>query len=53
MQKLFLISGSIFAGLAVALGAFGAHALKKSLEESGRLSTYETAVQPAKARMSG
>ncbi|MEM7550102.1 MAG: DUF423 domain-containing protein [Bacteroidota bacterium] len=45
MQKFFLMSGSLLACLAVGLGAFGAHALKESLVASGRLSTYETAVQ--------
>ncbi|NJN25651.1 MAG: DUF423 domain-containing protein [Cyclobacteriaceae bacterium] len=45
MQKLILISGTIFGALGVALGAFGAHALKKTLEASGRLDTFETAVK--------
>ncbi len=30
--------------LAVALGAFGAHALKSMLEEHGKMDTYQTAV---------
>ncbi len=35
----------VFGALAVGLGAFGAHALKKVLETSGRADTYETAVR--------
>lgn len=45
MQKLFLILGSAFGGLAVMIGAFGAHALKQILEKSGRIETFETAVK--------
>lgn len=44
-MKLFLALGSINAFLFVALGAFGAHALKPKLEANGYLQTYETAVQ--------
>lgn len=44
-MKFFLQAGSVFGVLAVALGAFGAHALKATLEGSGRLETYETAVK--------
>lgn len=44
MQHNFLAIGAITGGLGVALGAFGAHALKKLLTESGRVDTYETAV---------
>ncbi|MCD8509433.1 MAG: DUF423 domain-containing protein [Bacillus sp. (in: Bacteria)] len=44
-MKLFLILGSINAFLFVALGAFGAHALKPKLEAAGYLETYQTAVQ--------
>ncbi len=40
-----LIAGALFAGLAVASGAFGAHALKDTLVQNGRLDTYETAVR--------
>jgi uncharacterized membrane protein YgdD (TMEM256/DUF423 family) len=36
---------AIFGALAVAIGAFGAHALKPILLESGRLDTFETAVK--------
>lgn len=45
MQKLFLILGSLFGGLAVMIGAFGAHALKQILETSNRVETFETAVK--------
>lgn len=45
MLKVFVLLGSLNAFLAVALGAFGAHALKDKLTESGYLPTFETAVQ--------
>ena len=45
MHKLFLILSSISGMLAVALGAFGAHALKAKLTSEGTLDTYQTAVQ--------
>lgn len=45
MNKLFLQAGSLLALLGVALGAFGAHALEKMLETSGRTATFETAVK--------
>ena len=44
MHKIFLIIGTILAGLAVALGAFGAHGLKKMVGEE-TISTYQTGVQ--------
>ena len=37
--------GSLLAGTAVVLGAFGAHALKDRLEAGGYVATWETAVQ--------
>lgn len=37
--------GAVWGGLAVALGAFGAHALKTSLVAAGRFDTFETAVR--------
>lgn len=37
--------GAALGGLAVALGAFAAHALKPMLLESGRLETFELAVR--------
>ena len=44
MQKLFLIIGTILAGLAVALGAFGAHGLKK-IVDTETVGIYQTGVQ--------
>lgn len=44
MQKLFLIIGTILAGLAVALGAFGAHGLKK-IADAETVAIYQTGVQ--------
>lgn len=43
-MKLFLIIGTILAALAVALGAFGAHGLKK-LVDAETVATYQTGVQ--------
>jgi len=45
MQKLFIVTGSILGAVAVLIGAFGAHALRKMLEASGRSETFETAVK--------
>jgi len=45
MPKLFLIFASISGFLSVALGAFGAHALKAKLTAEGMIDTYQTAVQ--------
>ena len=44
MQKLFLTIGTILAGLAVVLGAFGAHGLKKFVD-ADTVSVYQTGVQ--------
>lgn len=44
-QKQTLLVASALGFLAVALGAFGAHALKEMLSASGRLETYELAVR--------
>lgn len=44
MDKTFLVLASLFGGLAVALGAFGAHALGDRLGPDG-LAIYETAVR--------
>lgn len=41
MERLFLGLGAAFAGTAVALGAFGAHALRATLSEQD-LATFET-----------
>ncbi len=43
--KFTLIFASVSGTLAVALGAFGAHALKDKLEVSELTNTYQTAVQ--------
>ena len=39
------VAGAVLGLLGVALGAFGAHALKPYLIETGRLDTFETAVK--------
>lgn len=44
MSQLALIFGSIFGGLAIILGAFGAHLLKKKLT-SEQLQSFETGVK--------
>ena len=44
MHKMFLIIGTILAGLAVALGAFGAHGLKK-IVDADTVAIYQTGVQ--------
>ena len=44
MNKNLLIASAILGALAVALGAFGAHALKQLLSDTG-LKTFETAVR--------
>lgn len=44
MHKVFLVIGIILAGLAVALGAFGAHGLKK-LVSADTVAIYQTGVQ--------
>ncbi|MEA5461255.1 DUF423 domain-containing protein [Arcicella sp. LKC2W] len=43
MNKFFIQSGAVLAGLSVALGAFGAHAFKVALEATNRTETFETA----------
>ncbi|MDI9880344.1 DUF423 domain-containing protein [Flectobacillus longus] len=45
MNKFFLQIGAVLAALSVALGAFGAHAFKASLEAMGRTETFETAAR--------
>jgi uncharacterized membrane protein YgdD (TMEM256/DUF423 family) len=40
-----LLAGTVFAALAVMIGAFGAHLLKALLEQTGRAETYELAVR--------
>jgi uncharacterized membrane protein YgdD (TMEM256/DUF423 family) len=44
MQKIFLVLGTLLAGLAVALGAFGAHGLKK-IVDAETVGIYQTGVQ--------
>ena len=44
MHKLFLIIASFLAALAVALGAFGAHGLKK-IVDAETVAIYQTGVQ--------
>ena len=44
MRKSFLVAGIILAGLAVALGAFGAHGLKKMVDEQA-IEVFKTGVQ--------
>ena len=44
MDRVLLMIGSLFALLSVALGAFGAHALRKKLS-SDQLAVYQTGVQ--------
>lgn len=44
MQKIFLIIGTILAGVAVVLGAFGAHGLRKIVSPEN-VATYQTGVQ--------
>ncbi len=45
MSRRFVLAGALFGMFGVALGAFGTHTLRASLEGSGRLDTYQTAVQ--------
>ncbi|MBL7841740.1 MAG: DUF423 domain-containing protein [Cyclobacteriaceae bacterium] len=44
-QRVSLLTASLFGLLGVALGAFGAHALKAQLTATGRLDTFELAVR--------
>ncbi len=44
-MKFFIQTGAILGLLSVAIGAFGAHALRASLTASGRADTFETAVK--------
>ncbi|HET9487894.1 MAG TPA: DUF423 domain-containing protein [Chryseosolibacter sp.] len=44
-QRTALLTGVLFAGLAVAIGAFGAHALRPLLEQHSRTETFELAVR--------
>ncbi len=44
-SKNFLLSGTIILAFAVIIGAFGAHALKIVLSETGKSEVFETAVR--------
>lgn len=44
-MKFFIQAGAVLGLLGVAIGAFGAHALRAMLEASGRTATFETAVK--------
>jgi len=44
-QKRILMIAGVLTGLAVGLGAFGAHALKALLTQNGRIDTYELATR--------
>jgi uncharacterized membrane protein YgdD (TMEM256/DUF423 family) len=44
-NKQLLLTGAILGFLSVALGAFGAHALKATLTANNRVETFETAVR--------
>lgn len=44
-QQRTLLAGALLGGIGVALGAFGAHALKTMLTSTGRLETFELAVR--------
>jgi uncharacterized membrane protein YgdD (TMEM256/DUF423 family) len=43
-QQIIILAGSIFGALGIILGAFGAHILKKKLNEN-QLSSFETGVK--------
>src|SRR5512138_2476002 len=45
MHKTFFIFGALFGGLAVALGAFGAHVLQTITSDELIIRSYETGVQ--------
>jgi len=44
MERMFTVLGAVFAGLGVAAGAFGAHALRESLTDD-RLDVFKTGAQ--------
>jgi uncharacterized membrane protein YgdD (TMEM256/DUF423 family) len=44
-QRQIILIGSLLGGLAVALGAFGAHAFKDLLIQNNKVDTYELAVR--------
>jgi uncharacterized membrane protein YgdD (TMEM256/DUF423 family) len=44
-SRTIILTGIVFSGLAVIIGAFGAHALKETLAATGRAETFELAVR--------
>ena len=44
-SRTILLTGILLSGLAVVVGAFGAHALKETLAATGRVDTFELAVR--------
>lgn len=44
-KRTLLATGAMLMGIGVALGAFGAHALREKLTASGRLETYELGIR--------
>jgi uncharacterized membrane protein YgdD (TMEM256/DUF423 family) len=44
-QRIILITASVFGFLGVAIGAFGAHALRATLEANNRAETFELATR--------
>jgi len=47
VMKIWIISGAILGSVAVAMGSFGAHGLKATLEANGQAANWETAVRYA------
>jgi uncharacterized membrane protein YgdD (TMEM256/DUF423 family) len=47
VMKYWIVSGAVLGGVAVAMGSFGAHGLKGTLEASGQAANWETAVRYA------
>lgn len=47
MQRLVTVSGALLGGIAVATGAFGAHALREVLGASGQADNWDTATRYA------
>ena len=45
MPRLWLVSGAVLGGIAVAAGSFGAHGLRGLLEAAGQSANWETAVR--------
>ncbi len=45
MARISIITGAVFGFLSVAIGAFGAHALKPTLIQSGKLEVFELGVE--------